>query len=112
MRKLPRTPVGLALFAALAAAAMLALLPWSVEARPVCPSDGIARTTSGSSATGADCEEALTRLAAQERPKMDCPHGLFSYEFVHNSCQWTGSMYQVTGWFEYECQTDCYGDPQ
>lgn len=112
MLKLPQTPFGLNLLAALAAAIVLALLPWSADARPVCPSDGISRTTSGSTATGADCGEASSNLWAQELPKMNCPYGIFTYEFVHNECQWTGSAYQVTGWFEYQCQTDCYGgDP-
>ena len=86
-------------------------LPSKAEAAEVCPSDGITRVTSGSVATGSTCHQAFTNLVNQEWPKMNCSYGLYSYEFFHNGCQWNGSAYQTTGWYEYECQTDCQGGP-
>lgn len=97
--------------AALAAVLALAILPIAAFALPICPSDGIARETSGSTATGSTCNEAYTNLNNQERAKMTCEYGLFDYEFIHNTCSWNGSAYQVAGWFEYECQTNCH-EPQ
>jgi hypothetical protein len=87
------------------------LAPHSAEAAEVCPSDGITRVTSGSTATGSTCNQAFSNLVTQELAKMNCDFGLYSYEFFHNGCHWTGSTYQTTGWYEYECQTDCY-NPQ
>lgn len=83
------------------------LLPRGADAAEACPSDGITRVTSGSTATGATCFEAFSNLVDQERAKMDCDHGIYSYDFFHNGCHWNGSAYQTTGWYEYECQTDC-----
>lgn len=101
----------LALVAALALS-VLASAPRQAEARPVCPSDGVSRTTSGSTATGSTCDQALSNLASQEWPKINCPYGIYSYTFVYNSCAWNGWAYQVTGWYQYYCQTDCYNtDP-
>jgi len=84
------------------------LLPSAVEAVPPCPSDGIFHDTSGSIAYGATCNDALGNLSTQEWPKMSCPYGLYDYTFVHNECYYTGSEYQVVGWFSYTCQTDCH----
>lgn len=84
----------------------------SAEARPQCPWDGVTRTTSGSTATGSTCDQALSNLSAQEWPKMNCPYGFLEWTFVHNNCSWNGSAWVVTGWFQYKCQTDCYNiDP-
>lgn len=83
-------------------------LPSSVDAVPACPSDGIVRTTSGSTAYGATCDDALSNLSAEEWPKMNCPYGISKYTFVYNNCTWTGSGYEVTGWYRYECQTNCH----
>jgi hypothetical protein len=88
--------------------AVMSGVPSAVEALPVCPSDGITRTTSGSTAYGSTCNDALGNLSSQEWPKMSCPYGLYDYTFIHNDCYWNGSVYQATGWFSYQCQTDCH----
>lgn len=92
----------------LVALAALAVLPLAALALPVCPSDGIGHQTSGSIGTGSTCNEAFTNLVSQEVAKMDCEFGLYSEEFHHNNCTWNGSAYQVLGWYDYECQTNCH----
>jgi hypothetical protein len=108
MKKLVST---LALTFCVALVATMLLVP-TTEARPKCPSDGIVHTTSGSTGYGATCNDAFIALNQQESAKIDCPYGMFDRNFVHNGCHWNGSSYQATGWFTYECQTDCYGEPQ
>ncbi|HEY0557075.1 MAG TPA: hypothetical protein VGG20_22660, partial [Thermoanaerobaculia bacterium] len=79
-------------------------------ARPQCPSDGITRTTSGSVATGSTCDQATINLMwNQEAPKIDCPYGSTGLTLISNTCSWNGSAYQLTGWIQYQCLTDCYG---
>lgn len=92
--------------------AVVASLPSTVHGLPACPSDGIARTTSGSTGTGTTCNNAFLNLAAQERAKMTCAYGVYDDTFIHNGCHWNGSSYQATGWFNYECMTNCYGPPE
>jgi hypothetical protein len=90
---------------------ILGSLPASVEAGTSCPGDDVIFTTPGSTVYGATCNDAYLNLGTQERSMMNCPYGVYEDQIHHNGCYWNGSTYQVTGWFYYECQTDCVGDP-
>jgi hypothetical protein len=90
--------------------------PRLAGALPQCPGNGTVQSTSGSSGIGASCNDAYAALWQQEMAKVTC--GCLGFGFTdnlesnpmldHNPCSWNGSAYQVTGWFEYECATNCH----
>jgi hypothetical protein len=90
--------------------------PRPAEALPQCPGDGTVQTTTGSSGTGASCNDAFTALWQQEMAKVSC--GCLGFgnsnnlaenpTLTNNPCSWNGSAYQVTGWLDYECATNCH----
>jgi hypothetical protein len=104
MRKQASTP---AVLIVIAAVVSVLSFPRLGAALPECPTDGITRTTSGSCATGTTCNDAYSLLWNQELPKINCPFGSDLDTLVSSNCSWNGSAYQVTGWIQYQCMTDC-----
>lgn len=84
----------------------------SAEGLPPCPCLEERYTTPGRTGTGATCTEAITDLREQLYPLIDCDYGSCAQQLFRNNCYLVGGSYQTDGWYQYGCQTNCYGEEE